>query len=503
MPSPIGIDLLRGRPVPAIGSTEAKLRQRKLDALTRGIHRISNEQAIPYSIHLVCVGAAATPFLRRFISQMPDTLLDHEHARMSILSVDMASGAAPDLPALPAALDSDKYFYETLSIDRGRPEALDDFFNRHADQLQLEYPLLQSPETFSPWLTETERRTAEGENLSRAYVKAMYSRAYYHGERPAWHALKRFSQSVARSATESLVCILFALDDAVGSAIALDLSRHLSTVRFGRRILVTGIGIAPAVDEGGDRATANVYTTLNELECLCNDELNQRLTPSCGDLFKNPFTAGFLMAPKLDKERQEEGGLYSALSELLQERAGAGLWEILRQLNWLAAPLTQHSAARTPWGGRWLHMLVMRAAKEAAAIAALKKRLGVIDGYEPAFIELVSGRFTKKETDQLTRIIHQSFGEEVMVDYYAAGTAKEMRFVLPSLAKSDLRLFAQAKARYDACGENEKRLSHALLLEQGLLLCEPSDTLAGMAGGNIAAGRRRLNLPYPAIRGEM
>ena len=494
---------MRGRPVPAIGSTEAKLRQRKLDALTRGIHRIDDEQAIPYNIHLVCVGAAAAPFLRRFISRMPDTLLEHQHSRMSILSVDIAGGAGLDVPALPSALDRDKYFCETLSIERGQPEALDDFFNRHADQLQLEYPLLHSPDTFSPWLTETERQAAEGEHLSRAYVKAMYSRAYYHGDRPAWQALKRFSQSVSRSETESLVCVLFALDDVVGSAIALDLSRHLSTVRFGRRILVTGIGIAPAVDDGDDRATANVYTTLNELECLCNDQLNQRLTPSCGDLFKNPFTAGFLMTPDLDKDRQEEGGLYNALSELLQERAGAGLWEILRQLNWLAAPLTQHSAARTPWGGRWLHMLVLQALKEASTLAALKNRLGIIDGYEPAFIELVSGRFNKKETDRLTRIIHQSFGEEVMVDYYAVGTDKKMRLVLPSLAKSDLQLFTEAKARYDACSESEKRLSHALLLEQGLILCEPSDSRAGMTGGNITAGRRWLNLPYPAIRGEM
>tara|TARA_B110000503_G_scaffold110717_1_gene165645 strand:+ start:358 stop:489 length:132 start_codon:yes stop_codon:yes gene_type:complete len=37
-----GLDLLRGRPTPAISSTDAKLQQRKLDALRRGVHRISD-----------------------------------------------------------------------------------------------------------------------------------------------------------------------------------------------------------------------------------------------------------------------------------------------------------------------------------------------------------------------------------------------------------------------------------------------------------------------------
>ncbi|HEY0210762.1 hypothetical protein [Acerihabitans sp.] len=503
MPSTIGIDLLRGRPVPAIGSTDAKLRQRKLDALTRGIHRISDDEAIPYSVHLVCIGAAANPFLRQFIRQMPDTLLDHEQSRLSILSVDMAGESGAGLPALPAALDRKKYFYESLSIERGNPDALGDFFSRHAAQLQLEYPLIPSPETFSPWLTQAERHAPDKGPLRRAYVKAMYSRAYYHGERPAWHALKRFSRSVGQTETESVVCIVFSLADAVGSAMALDLSRHLSTVRFGRRILVTGIGIAPSPAAEEDWATANVYTALNELECLCNEELNQSLTPACGELFKNPFTAGFLMVPDLDMDTPEEGMLYKALSTLLQDRAGAGLWEILRQLNWLAAPLTQHSAARTPWGGRWLHVLVMLAVKDASPAAALNTRLGIIDGYEPAFIELVSARFSKKEAEQLTRAIRQAFGDEIVVNHYAAGTAKALRFVLPCLAKSDLRLFARAKARYDACSQHEKRLCHALLLEQGLLLCEPSDTQTGVAARNITTGKRWINLPYPAIRGEI
>ncbi|WP_413728143.1 hypothetical protein [Sodalis sp. RH19] len=503
MPSAIGIDLLRGRPVPAIGSTDAKLRQRKLDALTRGIHRISDDEAVPYNVHLVCIGMAANAFLRQFVSQMPDTLLDHERSRLSILSVDMAGEADAGLPVLPAALDGNKYFYESLAIEQGKPDALGDFFSQHAAHLQLEYPLIPNPDTFAPWLTESERNAPDRDSLSRAYVKAMYSLAYYHGERPAWHALKRFAQSVGQTETESVVCIVFSLADAVGSAIAMDLSRHLSTVRFGRRILVTGIGLAPASAANDTIAPANVYTTLNELECLCNDQLNQRITPSCGDLFKNPFTAGFLMVPDLEPTPSEQGKLYQALSSLLQDRAGAGLWEILRQLNWLAAPLTQHSAARTPWGNRWLHVLVMMAVKEPSAFAALKNQLGISDGYEPAFVEVVCARLSKKTAEQLTRAIHQSFGQNIMVNHYAAGSAQEMRFILPSLAKSDLRLFAQAKTRYDASSQNEKRLSHALLLEQGLLLCEPSDAQTGVAGRNIITGKRWINLPYPAIRGEI
>ena len=80
----------------------------------------------------------------------------------------------------------------------------------------------------------------------------MYGRAYYDGDRPAAEAIKRFTNGVDRDAGESLVCVLFGLGGGTGSGIAVDVARHISNVRFGRRILVVGIGIAPC--EGDDRS---------------------------------------------------------------------------------------------------------------------------------------------------------------------------------------------------------------------------------------------------------
>ena len=61
MATTAGIDLMRGRPTPAIGTTEAMLQQRKLDALRRGIHRIADTTSLPYGLHLIGIGGAGQP----------------------------------------------------------------------------------------------------------------------------------------------------------------------------------------------------------------------------------------------------------------------------------------------------------------------------------------------------------------------------------------------------------------------------------------------------------
>ena len=76
-----GLDLLRGRPLPAIGTTEAKLQQRKLDALRRGIHRIPLSSQHPFGVHLLGVGGAGARVIEAFLRAAPADLL--EFARFS------------------------------------------------------------------------------------------------------------------------------------------------------------------------------------------------------------------------------------------------------------------------------------------------------------------------------------------------------------------------------------------------------------------------------------
>ena len=45
-------------------------------------------------------------------------------------------------------------------------------------------------------------------------------------------------------------------------------------------------------------------------------------------------------------------------------------------------------------------------------------------------------------------------------------------------------------------------MAHALLLEHGLQLCEPSTRIEGMAGAGIGASRQWVAVPMADVRGD-
>jgi hypothetical protein len=83
------------------------------------------------------------------------------------------------------------------------------------------------------------------------------------------------------------------------------------------------------------------------------------------------------------------------------------------------------------------------------------------------------------------------------------GGKGSVQFILPRLGKLDLQVFAEARAAYDAMEEEERLLDHSLLLEQGILLCEPSTRLEGMAGASLGAGSSWIAVPLEDVRGDL
>jgi hypothetical protein len=49
---------------------------------------------------------------------------------------------------------------------------------------------------------------------------------------------------------------------------------------------------------------------------------------------------------------------------------------------------------------------------------------------------------------------------------------------------------------------HERLLNHALLLEQGILLCEPSTRIEGMAGAGVGSSKNWVAVPMSELRGE-
>jgi hypothetical protein len=57
-------------------------------------------------------------------------------------------------------------------------------------------------------------------------------------------------------------------------------------------------------------------------------------------------------------------------------------------------------------------------------------------------------------------------------------------------------------AAYDAEDDNQRLLNHSLLLDQGIMLCEPSTQLEGMAGASLGEGNSWIAVPLSDVRGQ-
>ena len=90
-----------------------------------------------------------------------------------------------------------------------------------------------------------------------------------------------------------MVLCCFAIGDGTGSGIVVDLVRHLSNVKLGRRIPVIGVGQLPCTGDPKTHQDGSLFATMNELDCMLDDNKNAGVTIVWGDLYRNPFTGGF------------------------------------------------------------------------------------------------------------------------------------------------------------------------------------------------------------------
>lgn len=506
MSSNAGLDLLRGRPLPAIGTTEAKLQQRKLDALKRGIHRIASTSQHPYGIHLVGIGGAGIRVVEQVLGSAPVDLLEPEGSRLTVLTVDIDDDDAMEgIRSLRSRFDADRAQIETISLEMPTLEDLQSSISRYVDFLKLEYPFYHPNPDSTAWLPPEAAEPGSDGSTPRAVAKAVYGRAYYDGDRPMHKALKRFAASVQSTPGDSVVCIVFGLGGGTGSGIAMDLARHLSSGLLGRRVLVTGVGIAPHPNEDAATRGARLKTVFSELDVLCDETKNQGVTQSCGELFKNPFTAGFIVVPQsgnleVDRARKD---VNQRLASVFVERRGANLWEALRLLNWVAAPSSQHSAARTPWGSRWVHMFGFGSDTRPPGNADLRHELGVLPDYQPEFLELrTSGTIDNGVAGAWATALDSAFSPEVPTHRVDGGAEGLIQYLLPRMSLRDLSSFRAAQDAYDAEPLARRHGLHSLLLEQGLLLCEPSTSIDGMAGATLGKGNQWIAVPMHVLRGE-
>ncbi len=482
---------------------DIKLKKRKLDALRRGIHRVGAEEGLPFTVNLVGVGKAGAGVVAEALRRLPPA-----GPKVSALVVDIGEQDLECVRTAAANLPPDRADVEIIGLEIPSSDDLFATLRHYRDFLKLEYPFLSSNSN-EAWLPLSSCAPTPGASVRRAYAKAVYGRAYYGGERVLLAALRRFGARVEATRAQSMVCMIFGAGGGAGSGIVVDMARHLTNVIFGRQALTVGVGILPCDGDKPEHRNGALFAALNELDCMGDEGKNQGVVAACGELFRNPFTAGFIAVPQ--QHVWEIAGDLAATQQrvnqevgaLLTGRGGANLWETLRMLNWVAAPSTQHSAARTPWGPKWIHMLGFADADGAPISIGpdLPGSLGLRTSYAPEFIELRVSSPNDAQASVLAAQLESAFSPDVAPQITAGGRDGSVQFILPSISKTDLDLFFAARDAYDSEDKDEKLLDHSLLLEQGVLLSEPSTRIEGMAGASLPGSDSWIAVPLSDLRG--
>lgn len=475
---------------------EEKLKRRKLEALKRGVHRVPAGETLPVSTHVVAIGPAGIAVVAEILRSLPEG-----GSTFHALAIDIGNKHLPALQDLAASLPAGRAELTVVALDPP-DENLGGALERYPDFLKLEYPFHVWGAGYEPWLSPHE--LAPGQ-VSRAVAKAVCGAAYYAGARTLERTLRDFAAKVeaVQGRTQAVVPMVFGLGDNTGSGIVVDLARHLSTKMFGRRVLVAGIGIAPCAGDPAAAQGGPVFAVMNELDCLNDEAKNAGIVASCGELFRNPFTAGFIVAPTAHVWAATHDlaathrRVNQEIAALLTSKGGAGLLETLRLLNWIAAPSTQHSAARTPWGARWVHVLGY--ADIAGPVSADPAAMGLLPGFKPEFVEARVAEVAGAEA--AAAAINAAFDPDLPAQLVEGGRAGSVQFMLPSLGKTQFGFFYEARDAYDREPLDQRRLDHSMLLEQGVLVSEPSTRLDGMAGASIGGSACWIAVPLDELRG--
>jgi hypothetical protein len=307
------------------------------------------------------------------------------------------------------------------------------------------------------------------------------------------------------------VCVIFGMAGGTGSGIVVDVARHLGTVKLSRRPWVVGIGILPCDGDPDDTRDGRLFPVINELDVMIDGEKNKGVMAVWGDLYKNPFTGGFLAVPQ-NAVHEITGDIAAThayvdegLAGFLARDGSVHLYETLKLLNWLSVPAERwHPAIRAEPDARWVNLLTSRRLEDVATLGELDARQGFDAGYVEArvFAGGSAGADVEAQVREQAGRAAKTAVEPGVLSFDADGQPVVNLFV-PRATKLDLDLFAPARDAYDELTWDEKMLAHSFLLELNVLLCEPSTRFEGMAGECILGCACWVVVPYAAIRGEV
>jgi hypothetical protein len=480
----------------------------RIEALrTEGVHRAGDHEG-PFSLHVLGLGKTGADLITSILTHQPEGFLSEPGTRFSALAVDIGDEDLAQVREAAGAVPAEKSFVRTVAMPVPTHADLSYALNRYREFLKMEYPRYYWNPNYEPWLPADVEIAPSTGHQSRAVAKAIYGAEYYQGGEITT-ALDAFAESVMSSEATPLVVVAFGMAGGVGSGIVVEIARHLSSIKLGRRPWVVGVGILPNDADPAEYADGSFFPVVNELDCMIDTEKNKGVMAVWGDLYKNPFTGGFFLVDQNDVQALT-GDLAATheyvdtgIGSFLARDASLHLYETLKALNWLAVPADAwHPAIRGEQGERWINLLSVRKLADIGSLGSS----GLLKGFTTEYVE---ARAFTGELDDATRtsiaeaVSAVATAEVDPVVLALPGPDDLVSVVLPRASKLDLAGFVPARDRYDALEWDDKLLIHSWLLDLGVMLCEPSIRFDGMGGECIWGCACWVVVPHAAIRGEV
>jgi hypothetical protein len=290
-----------------------------------------------------------------------------------------------------------------------------------------------------------------------------------------------------------------------------------------------------------------MYTTLNDLDCMLDDEKNAGVMAVWGDLYKNPFTGGFFVVnpeqswqrltsyTATGEQRVRDNFRYMVTNRFVADsfmrfaadEHGRVLFKALRPAGFTGAPHETLSAKARNWtifnvaklshpgvqvlpgehGEKWEAVLAQWT-DFVPQFDSLKKefRTDYAEVHVHVPRDMDVDFIDKKIKDTVTKNYLLSDGDQpVQVfnhEFFDALTAYAV-IILPGVAKTDLDAFWASQKVYDKLTWEEKLNEHSWLVDIGPMISEPAIRFDGLAGECIWGCACWIVVPYAELRGDV
>ena len=525
--------------------------------MTSSLYHSATGVQAPHCMHVIGIGRTGSAYVEALLrtGEIEDHLAD-PRATFAAMVVDIGDQdmhlaqdyAASFIKRLESrGIPADRFLFQAIPLPVPSKEDFFEGMNRTREFLKLEYPRYYWNPNFESYVPKKYEMPKAGEHFPRAVAKGIYANAYYAGSRPMDVALRKFVDQIERAGLPSMVTVCFSLAGGTGSGMVVDLARHLSNVKLGRRIPVIGVGQLPhSGDPDTYKDSPALYTTLNDLDCMLDDDKNAGVTAVWGDLYRSPFTGGFFVVnPEQSWQRLTaytttgEAAVRQSIKEMVTNRFvadsfmrfvvvdnGRDLFRALRPSGLTGAPHETVSAKSRNWTmfnvAKLTHPGVQVLPGEAPSkwdsvisqwIDFTPKYDGLKDDFKTDYAEVFiygsrnmgHADMNKSFTNMMTKSYLLDSESTIQVfnhEFFDALTAYA-NVILPGVAKTDLEAFWGSQKVYDKLSWEDKLNEHAWLVDIGPMLSEPAIRFEGMAGECIWGCACWVVVPYDQLRGDV